>query len=370
MEKKGWIRLHQSFLDWEYYSNKNVKNVFLHLLLTAAYENTTIRGVELKPGEVLISERKLAKELGISKNIVRNVLFKLQKINEIKRVKIVNKIGQIFSINTFDKYLTIQSNAPLKISDKTKPQMEPVSTQETVPQKEPQMTPEKTSVINTVSSSFTNEIPQSTPEKAPVTIPKTAPQKEPLKKPSLKNNIHSGYATPSNSSESDVNEIIKNLSNSLRVQSDEKEGKKIVQNEKKKILIADVEMLPPALENRYHNAAVLFWKMLLPYYKDNYRFKNAVLEKWMADLKLIEKTHGYNLKKVFSLLKWAIENDSKSITYIQSPYFFAKEKSKNLVFLRKKKEYWEKNMRRRNGEIVTKISMPKNLIVADRRNRK
>lgn len=38
MEDIGWIKLHRKFTDWEWYHDRKVKEVFLHLLLKANYQ--------------------------------------------------------------------------------------------------------------------------------------------------------------------------------------------------------------------------------------------------------------------------------------------------------------------------------------------
>ena len=41
---EGWIKLHRQILDWEWYDDINVKVLFLHLLLTANYEDKKWQG--------------------------------------------------------------------------------------------------------------------------------------------------------------------------------------------------------------------------------------------------------------------------------------------------------------------------------------
>jgi hypothetical protein len=52
--------------DWEYFKNPRALQVFLYLLLKACYQETVIEGVTLQAGQVLTSERKMAKDLGMA----------------------------------------------------------------------------------------------------------------------------------------------------------------------------------------------------------------------------------------------------------------------------------------------------------------
>ena len=40
----GWIKLYSKFLEWEWYTDVNTKAVFIHLLLTANYEQKKMEG--------------------------------------------------------------------------------------------------------------------------------------------------------------------------------------------------------------------------------------------------------------------------------------------------------------------------------------
>ncbi len=102
MENTGWIKLHRSFLKWEWYNNTNTKLLFLHLLLKVNYENKIWHNIEIPKGSLITSYGKLAKELGLSIQNVRTCVTKLKSTNEIT-VKSTNKFI-VVTIENWEKY--------------------------------------------------------------------------------------------------------------------------------------------------------------------------------------------------------------------------------------------------------------------------
>lgn len=101
----GYIKLHRKLLKWEWYSDPNTFRVFMHLLLTASYEENSFRGHELKAGQVVCGRKQLAKDLGLSERSVRTALEHLKSTNEIT-IKTTNR----FSIITIEKWAMYQSD--------------------------------------------------------------------------------------------------------------------------------------------------------------------------------------------------------------------------------------------------------------------
>ena len=79
----GWIKLHRSILEWEWYNDNNTKIVFLHLLLTANHKEKKWQGITIKRGQKLTSLQHLAEETNLSMQQVRTALDKLKSTNEI-----------------------------------------------------------------------------------------------------------------------------------------------------------------------------------------------------------------------------------------------------------------------------------------------
>ena len=79
----GWIKVHRSILNWEWYDDSNTVRVFLHLLLNAAHKPTRFRGETLKPGQLVTSRAKIAKATRLSDRAVRTALTRLKTTNEV-----------------------------------------------------------------------------------------------------------------------------------------------------------------------------------------------------------------------------------------------------------------------------------------------
>lgn len=79
----GYIKLHRKLLEWEWYGQPEMTALWLHLLLSANWEEKTWRGTTIERGSLVTSIRALSKETGLSVQQVRTGLKKLQKSNQI-----------------------------------------------------------------------------------------------------------------------------------------------------------------------------------------------------------------------------------------------------------------------------------------------
>lgn len=100
---EGWIKIHRKILDWEWYSDNNVKVVFLHLLLKANHKEKAWQGKIIKEGQLVTSLSNLSKELKLTIKQIRIALGKLKETNEID-VKGQSK----YSLITITKYSDYQ----------------------------------------------------------------------------------------------------------------------------------------------------------------------------------------------------------------------------------------------------------------------
>ena len=99
---QGWIKLHRSILEWEWYSDLPTRSLFLHLLLMANHEDNNWRGIAIKRGQHLTSLSKLARGSQLSIKQIRNSLNKLKTTNEVANE--VHSNYRIITLLNYDKY--------------------------------------------------------------------------------------------------------------------------------------------------------------------------------------------------------------------------------------------------------------------------
>ena len=73
----GWIKLHRSMVNWEWYDDKSVFRLFMHLLLTVNYKPQKFRGRIIPVGSRVFGLDKLSTETGLSVRQLRTALNKL-----------------------------------------------------------------------------------------------------------------------------------------------------------------------------------------------------------------------------------------------------------------------------------------------------
>ncbi|MCM1545145.1 MAG: hypothetical protein NC110_07600 [Ruminococcus sp.] len=79
----GFIKLHRKLVAWGWYQDYVVKDVFLHLLLTANFRDNPWQSRVLKQGQLATSYRHLSESLGFSVQQIRTAIGKLKSTGEI-----------------------------------------------------------------------------------------------------------------------------------------------------------------------------------------------------------------------------------------------------------------------------------------------
>lgn len=102
MLEGGYIKLPRSFLHWEWYTDGNAWRLLLHLLLTANYEDSKWRGIEVKRGSRVTSVAKLSEETGLTVQQTRTALDKLISTNEI--TKSTTSKYTVITVKNYDAY--------------------------------------------------------------------------------------------------------------------------------------------------------------------------------------------------------------------------------------------------------------------------
>lgn len=80
---EGWIKLHRSLLNWEWFSDHKTLSVFIYLLLSARHNEGSWRGINLKVGELVTSRDSISNATGLSVQEVRTAMGKLVSTGEI-----------------------------------------------------------------------------------------------------------------------------------------------------------------------------------------------------------------------------------------------------------------------------------------------
>lgn len=86
----GWVKIHRSLFDWEWWSDMAVRNLWLTILLSANHKPNKWQGMVIKAGQFVTSLQGLSDRSGLSVQSVRTALKKLQSTGEIS-VKSTNK---------------------------------------------------------------------------------------------------------------------------------------------------------------------------------------------------------------------------------------------------------------------------------------
>ena len=81
----GYIKLHRSITEWEWYDDPVTLKVFIHLLLTANHEDKKWHGKVIKRGQLVTSVAKLAEATKLSPKRVRTSLDRLVQTGEISK---------------------------------------------------------------------------------------------------------------------------------------------------------------------------------------------------------------------------------------------------------------------------------------------
>lgn len=105
---EGYIKLNRSFLKWEWYSDINMRVVFIHCLLSANWQDKKWRGIVIKKGSFVTSRTKFAKKVGLTPRQVYRCWEKLEVTGEITK-KGTSEYTLII-VNNWDKFQSEESN--------------------------------------------------------------------------------------------------------------------------------------------------------------------------------------------------------------------------------------------------------------------
>lgn len=97
-ELNGYIKLYRKLIQWGWYQDSVVKDLFLHCLLTASFKEFKWMGNLMKAGQFVTSYKALSEALGFTVQQIRTALKKLESTGEVTS-KSTNKYTVITVIN-------------------------------------------------------------------------------------------------------------------------------------------------------------------------------------------------------------------------------------------------------------------------------
>lgn len=110
-----WVKLYTNLLNWEWYSDKNTKILFIHCLLKANWKEGKFEGIEVPRGSFVTSLPKLSEETGLSIQQVRTSLKHLISTGELTD-KGYTKFRVITIVN-YEKYQERNSQTNIQLTD-------------------------------------------------------------------------------------------------------------------------------------------------------------------------------------------------------------------------------------------------------------
>ena len=117
----GYIKLDRAIRKWRWYTKKNMLNVWIELLLSAAFEDYYCDGQLIKRGQAMIGREKMAKQLGMGVQELRTCLNRLVSTGEIT-IQSTNR-GSIITIVKWDEYQGSPSNTNQQSNQRTNQQV-------------------------------------------------------------------------------------------------------------------------------------------------------------------------------------------------------------------------------------------------------
>lgn len=157
MKNNGWIKLHRSFLDWEWADKPDMVCLFIHFLLLANHEPNEWQGQVINRGQFITGRKVLSKNTGISQQSIRTCITRLKSTNEIT-TKSTNK-NSLITILNYCKYQDDERKLTTKLTTKSTNNQPAINQQLTTNNNDNNDNNEKNITSNTSEqSSVSNEV--------------------------------------------------------------------------------------------------------------------------------------------------------------------------------------------------------------------
>ncbi len=111
----GWIKLHRSLVEWEWYDDANTMRLYIHLMLTVSIQEQKWRNIIVPRGARIAGLAVLAQETGLTIAKVRKALSNLETTGEITRT--THGKYTVIALNHFDQYQNDSNENAAKTQD-------------------------------------------------------------------------------------------------------------------------------------------------------------------------------------------------------------------------------------------------------------
>lgn len=81
----GWIKLHRSLLEWEWFDDHNTTRLLVYLLCAVNHEQKKWKGMTIEPGSMVFSWNTLSERCYLSVRQCRTAMQKLEESGEVTR---------------------------------------------------------------------------------------------------------------------------------------------------------------------------------------------------------------------------------------------------------------------------------------------
>lgn len=96
---EGWLRLHRKIVDWEWFEDANMVQLFIYLLAKASNAEKMWQGIPVHRGQVICSQQTITANLRMTRQTLRTCMSRLERTGEISI-----KSTKRFTIVTISKY--------------------------------------------------------------------------------------------------------------------------------------------------------------------------------------------------------------------------------------------------------------------------
>ena len=102
MMSGGWIKLYRKFLEWEWFTDSKMVQLFVYLLLSASIEQRKWKGIVLERGQLATTIAELSEKTNLTAQNLRTALARLESSQIINR-QTTNKYT-VITICNFESY--------------------------------------------------------------------------------------------------------------------------------------------------------------------------------------------------------------------------------------------------------------------------